>query len=206
MSIRHIGGEGIYRGIFKPLEARGPAAITTFDGTASRTGSNLTFTSAADAVKAGYDANNPVLGTTVVLSNKTMVILSWSSSTVAVVDKSGDIAGAVPASVQAPLIFGVDSSGSLSTIYHTGSTDVAIADGGTEASTVAGARKNLGIKGNLYYNIGRPKILNLALTDADLKGFVGGFTDGRYGYFAPCNNGAYFGKVARLYMNFGGNL
>ena len=49
-------------------------------------------------------------------------------------------------------------------------------------------------------------ILDLTLTDADLKGFIGGFTDGRYGYFVPYNNGAYFGKVARVYMNFGGNL
>ena len=137
-------------------------------------------------------------------------------------------------------------------IYRAEGTDIPVTDGGTGASNVAGARKNLGIKGNLYYNIGRPRICNLALTDADLKGFqggftdgrygyfvpysfgkvarvdlndfstvsvlnlastdadlkgfIGGFTDGRYGYFVPYNNGAYFGKVARLYMNFGGGL
>ena len=28
------------KGIFKPLECKGPAAITTFDGTASRSGTN----------------------------------------------------------------------------------------------------------------------------------------------------------------------
>ena len=50
-------------------------------------------------------------------------------------------------------------------------------------------------------------VLNLASTDADLKGFFGGFTDGRYGYFAPYYDGAaYFGKVARIPMQFGGNL
>ena len=61
-------------------------------------------------------------------------------------------------------------------------------------------------KGNIYYNIGRPRVLNLATTDADLKGFYGGFTDGCYGYFVPYNNDAYFGKVARVLMRFGGNL
>jgi len=42
-----------------------------------------------------------------------MVILSWTNSTVAVVDISGTIAGATPTSVQAPLVFGRDSSGAL---------------------------------------------------------------------------------------------
>lgn len=44
-------------------------------------------------------------------------------------------------------------------------------------------------------------VLDLTLTDSDLKGFHGGFTDGKYGYFVPNNNGAYFGKVARIYLS-----
>jgi hypothetical protein len=44
-------------------------------------------------------------------------------------------------------------------------------------------------------------VLNLASTDADLKGFYGGFTDGRYGYFVPHYNGSYYGKVARVDLN-----
>jgi hypothetical protein len=31
-------------------------------------------------------------------------------------------------------------------------------------------------------------VSDLATTDADLKGFIGGFTDGIYGYLAPNNN------------------
>ena len=54
--------------------------------------------------------------------------------------------------------------------------------------------------------LGLPRIVNLAATDADLKGFCGGFTDGRYGYFVPYDNGAPFGKVARIQLIFGGNL
>jgi len=53
----------------------------------------------------------------------------------------------------------------------------------------------------LYYPLGRPWILDLTTIDADLKGFAGGFTDGRYGYFVPWNNGTYFGKVVRIDLN-----
>ena len=42
------------------------------------------------------------------------------------------------------------------------------------------------------------QVLDLTATDADLKGFVGGFTSGGYGYVVPYSNGAYFGKVARF--------
>ena len=52
------------------------------------------------------------------------------------------------------------------------------------------------------------RVLDLANTpidggsiDADLKGFIGGFTDGRYGYFAPYNNGSPYGKIARVDLN-----
>jgi len=102
----------------------------------------------------------------------------------------------------ANLIFGIHSKKSLMLNI----TQLSVGVANHELIMIAGVRKKLGLKGNLYYNIGRPRICNLASTDVDLKGFVGGFTDGRYGYFVPQNNGAYFGKVARLYMNFGGNL
>ena len=46
--------------------------------------------------------------------------------------------------------------------------------------------------------------LDLAAMDSGLKGFVGGFTDGRYGYFVPYNNGSLSGKVARIPLFFGG--
>jgi hypothetical protein len=42
-------------------------------------------------------------------------------------------------------------------------------------------------------------VLSLGLVDNDLRGFDGGFTDGRYGYFVPNYTGnGYSGKVARL--------
>src|SRR5207248_10883354 len=42
--------------------------------------------------------------------------------------------------------------------------------------------------------------VDLAVVDPYLKTFSGGFTDGRYAYFVPYNNGAgtNYGKVARL--------
>jgi len=45
-------------------------------------------------------------------------------------------------------------------------------------------------------------VLELTATDSDLKGFLGGFTDGTYGYLVPNNNGAApFGKVARFSLS-----
>ncbi len=48
------------------------------------------------------------------------------------------------------------------------------------------------------FTTGGVTVLDLAAVDSDLKGFAGGFTDGRYGYFVPYNNGSYSGKVARV--------
>ena len=42
-------------------------------------------------------------------------------------------------------------------------------------------------------------MLDLTVTDGDLKGFQGGFASNGYGYFVPYYNGAYFGKVARVH-------
>jgi len=46
----------------------------------------------------------------------------------------------------------------------------------------------------------RVSVLDLTATDSDLKGFVGGFTDGTYGYLVPYDSGSplKFGKVARF--------
>jgi len=56
------------------------------------------------------------------------------------------------------------------------------------------------------FTAGGVTTLDLAAVDAGLKGFFGGFTDGRYGYFVPNNNSAYSGKVARIPLFFGGGL
>ena len=47
-------------------------------------------------------------------------------------------------------------------------------------------------------------VLDLTTTDADLKGFLGGFTDDTYGYFVPDYDGVTgvrFGKVARVTLS-----
>ena len=84
-----------------------------------------------------------------------------------------------------------------------------VANGGTGATSAAAARVNLGLAkqirqnfaNNPYVPMGRPMVRNLTTTDADLKGFFGGFTDGRYGYFIPYYNGASSGKIARVDLN-----
>jgi hypothetical protein len=48
------------------------------------------------------------------------------------------------------------------------------------------------------FTVGGVSTLDLTLVDSDLKGFLGGFTDGNYGYYVPYWNGSSFGKVARV--------
>jgi len=78
------------------------------------------------------------------------------------------------------------------------SVDLQGSAGYVYCANAASTCKNLGISRRGFEPLGRPQVLNLATTDPDLKGFIGGFTDGRYGYFVPNNNGALFGKVARV--------
>lgn len=51
-----------------------------------------------------------------------------------------------------------------------------------------------------YYPFYRPQVLDLTTVDPDLKGFISGFTDGRYAYFVPYETavGVASGKVARV--------
>ena len=90
---------------------------------------------------------------------------------------------------QAP---GTEKLGIAGNIKNTGSLD---------PKNVATTCKNLGVARKACFPLGRPRTLDLTLTDAALKGFIGGFTDGRYGYFVPSHNGAYFGKIARVDLN-----
>ncbi len=52
------------------------------------------------------------------------------------------------------------------------------------------------------FTTGGVTTLDLTSANADLKGFIGGFTDGRYGYFVPNNNGMSSGLVARVQLTF----
>lgn len=63
----------------------GATAVTSFAGTVSSSGTTVTFSSAADAILAGYSATNPVLGTTIIAGAQTRYIQSWTNATTAVV-------------------------------------------------------------------------------------------------------------------------
>ena len=107
-----IGGTTPAAGIFSPVKAKGPAIITTFAGTVTATASTtVTFSSAADAILAGYSATNPFLGTTLISNSLTRYIVSWTNATTCVVDSSVTWAGTAITSVQLPIATFVDSSG-----------------------------------------------------------------------------------------------
>jgi hypothetical protein len=95
-----------------PLKAKGPAIIETFAGTVTATASTtVTFSSAADAILAGYSATNPILGTTLISNALTRYIVSWTNATTCVVDSSVTWAGTAITSVQLPIITFVNSAG-----------------------------------------------------------------------------------------------
>ena len=53
----------------------------------------------------------------------------------------------------------------------------------------------------MYYPPLKPQSLNLTDVDSSLKGYFGGFTDGRYGYFVPSGYPARQGMLARVDLN-----
>ena len=48
------------------------------------------------------------------------------------------------------------------------------------------------------FTTGGVTVLDLTTVNPALKGFVGGFQDGRYGYLVPYNNGAFHGNLVRI--------
>ena len=95
-----------------PAINKGPAIITSFVGTVTATASTtVTFSSAADAILAGYSATNPVLGTTLISNALTRYIVSWNSATECVVDSAVTWAETAITSVQLPIATFVDSAG-----------------------------------------------------------------------------------------------
>ena len=107
-----IGKTTPAEGWLSPSVAKGPAIITTFAGTVTAAASTtVTFSSAADAILAGYSATNPVLGATLISNALTRYIVSWTNATTAVVDSSVTWAGTAITSVQCPIALFVDSSG-----------------------------------------------------------------------------------------------
>ena len=107
-----IGSTTPAAGYFTPAISKGPAIITSFAGTVTATASTtVTFSSAADAILAGYHATNPVLGATLISNALTRYIVSWTNATTCVVDSSVTWAGTAITSVQLPIVTFVDSAG-----------------------------------------------------------------------------------------------
>ncbi len=109
----YTSGDAIYA---SPQISKGPAIITSFAGTVGTGGisdATVVFSSAADAILAGYSATNPVLGTTLITADPfTRYIVSWNSSTSCEVDSVVTLAnGTAITSVQLPIATFVNSAG-----------------------------------------------------------------------------------------------
>jgi hypothetical protein len=111
-----IGGTTPSAVYAKPAVVKGPAVISSFAGTVSTSGSSttVTFTSTADAILAGYNATNPILGFTLIAGGFTRYIQSWTNSTTCVVDTAVTLAGSTAiTSVQAPIAVYITSAGTI---------------------------------------------------------------------------------------------
>lgn len=99
--------------LMSPVVSKGPAIINSgFVGTVTAAASvNVTFSSAADAILAGYHATAPVLGVTLISNSLTRYIQSWNSATECVVDTAVTWAGTAITSVQGPIAVFVDADG-----------------------------------------------------------------------------------------------
>jgi hypothetical protein len=122
-----------------PAINKGPAIITTFAGTVTAAASTtVTFSSAADALLAGYSATNPVLGTTLISNALTRYIVSWTNSTTCVVDAAVTWAGTAITSVQSVTSAGVLKEATFAdgTKYIAGNVGIGTTTFGTSAAKV----------------------------------------------------------------------
>jgi hypothetical protein len=100
---------------------KGPTTITSFTGYVSTVGSSttVTFDSTTDAVLAGYDAVNPILGVTLITTavnqaSVTRFIKSWTDNLTCVVNAACTLAASSTlTSVQFPINTLVNSSGAV---------------------------------------------------------------------------------------------
>jgi len=136
-----------------PSIQKGPAALTSFAGFVSTSGSSttITFTSAADAILAGYHATNPILGFTLITTavnqaSVTRYIQSWTNSTTCVVDTACTLAASSTlASVQAPIAVFMNSAGVVGgymlasrVVYYVDNVGIGTTTFGTSAAKVLG--------------------------------------------------------------------
>ena len=108
--------------IATPIISKGPAIINSgFAGAVSTSGSStsVVFSSAADAIKAGYDPVNPVIGTTLVTADPyTRHIVGWTNATTCVVHRAVNLAaGTAISSVQLPITTTLDYTGASAPEY-----------------------------------------------------------------------------------------
>lgn len=147
--------DGAVLGVTKTNIQKGPPIVTTFAGTVTAAASTtVTFSSAADAILAGYDATNPVLGVTLISNALTRYIVSWTNSTTCVVDSSVTWAGTAITSVQFPIATFVNSAGvttgwmnAAGNVYFVGNVGLGTATP-TEAADVKGGLRIGGVRVN----------------------------------------------------------
>jgi len=189
-----------------PIITKGPAAVTSFAGFVSTSGSSttITFTSAADAILAGYNATNPVLGVTLITTavNQAAVtryIKSWTNSTACVVDTACTLAASSTlARVQLPIATFVNSAG-VTQGAMLASGQITVPLGSVSAPSYSftsstGSGMYMADVNTLVYTIGGTKVLD----------FYSGQTAARFYGNEMLGSGSNFGWTVSSAPNAGG--
>lgn len=120
---------------------KGAAAVTSFAGTVSSSGTTVTFSSAADAKIAGWRTatTDSILGTTIVAAGLTRYITAWTNATTCTVDTAPFPAwsGTTITSAQLPLSVWIKSDGSIGAVeLANGNVGIGTTTFGTSAAKV----------------------------------------------------------------------
>ncbi|MFH1952593.1 MAG: hypothetical protein ABIL06_13350 [Pseudomonadota bacterium] len=134
------------------LMNKGSAAMTSFAGTISSSGTTVTFSSAADAILAGYSATSPVLGTTLVVAStpsQTRYITAWSDATNCTVSTAPSPAwsGDTITSTQLPIVEWKKSDGTIGGIVNAaGNVGIGTASPGTDVDITKSGQVDFTLK------------------------------------------------------------
>lgn len=194
-----------------PAVNKGPAIITSFAGTVSTSGSSTTITwsSAADAILAGYHATNPTLGTTIITgpinqASVTRYVVSWTNATACVVDSACTLAAATElTSIQLPITTFVNSSGVTKGWINAAGNCYFVGNFGIGMTTGYPLDVNGTIKGSTLYI---PDALGADVGNGGNIWVGSDYTTNLAGYQLGFNTGANNARTVKMVIQNGGNV
>jgi hypothetical protein len=186
----------------------GAAAVTSFAGTVSSTGTVVTFSSAADAVLAGYNTTvlNQVLGTCLIATNpaeaaQIRYIISWTNNLTCVVDRalSPTWSSAVINSTQFPTFINKTNTGVL--VWFTSASGQMYLANNVNIGTMESLER-LNVRSSI--DIANADYI-YTVAGSDIRSYLGAASGDTYGAIQVGNTGG--NSVGALALNqYGGSV